>query len=97
MAEPVEWVVPPVEAVEYGRRVIGAMVEKYRRFEQAAMANGNTESARRFRAVHGALSRDLLGREEGGCVITPFDARWLGEPFRSFMAEVQASLAEPER
>lgn len=93
----VEWVVPPVEAVQYGRRVVEAVREQYRSFERAALANGNTDSARRFRAVHTALTRELLGHEDGGCVIVPFDARWLDEPFRALMAKVRASIPEQDR
>jgi len=80
--------VQSIETIEYGRRVIGRLIEKYEGWERQASDEGLDDVARRWRAVHSALRRDLYGYDDGGCVITAFDKRWLDPEFRDAMAEV---------
>lgn len=81
---------PSVETVEYGRRVVQAMHDKYARFEQQAREKGDEAQADSWRRITWALTRDLLGYEDGGCVITAFDRRWLDPEWRAWYEGVGA-------
>lgn len=84
-----DWMVPSVEAVEYGRKVIGRLIDKYRGWEQKAKAAGDEEQEIGWRRIANSLVRDLYGYDDGGCVITAFDKRWLDPEFRRVMEEVR--------
>jgi hypothetical protein len=90
-------IIPSVETVEYGRRAIGELIRRYERFETQAAEAGKPDASRRFRAVHAALRRELYGHEDGGCVVTSFDARWLNPEFRAAMTQVRASAQADAR
>ena len=47
------------------------------------------------RKVARLLDMFLLGSEDGGCVITPFDQRWLDPTFRSIYEEARGQEVEP--
>jgi hypothetical protein len=73
---------PSKETVEYARQAVKRVIDKYQRFEDECRAKGQAEQADRWRAVHWALTRDLYGYEDGGCVVVAFDQRWLDDEFR---------------
>jgi hypothetical protein len=77
MTEPLQ--IPSKEAIEYGRRVILKELERYRKFVHKANQNGDHEIAMRH-AMRSQAIAQLLGG--GGCVIAPFDERWLDNNFR---------------
>ena len=84
--------IPTKEAIEHGRRAIGALRDKARRWQAEAEAAGDDDKARRNKWLAFMLEHDLLGSDEGGCVITAFDLRWLDDGFRSMMEEVRNGL-----
>jgi hypothetical protein len=71
--------IPSVEAIEYGRRVILAMVEKYERF--AAIETKDADRSKRHLMRAAVMRCELLGGV--GCVVAPFDERWLDPKFRA--------------
>lgn len=87
--------IPSVETIEYGRRTIGNVREIMARFEAETRADGK-ESADAWRRVVFVLDRYLLGYEEGGCIITPFDKRLLDPKFRAMEEEIDARIQARE-
>ena len=85
--------IPSVEAVEYGRSVLQAEIQRLKGFEASAAAKGDRDAAERWGRLHKWLSWQVLGDGEG-CVITAFDKRWLDESFRSMMGEVLDKASE---
>lgn len=75
---------PSTEAVEYGRLVVGHLRDKLRGWEAKAKAEGDADKERRFRFAAFMLEHDLLGSDEGGCVITAFDQRKLDPEWRAW-------------
>jgi hypothetical protein len=83
-----EWRVPSAEAVRYGRKALQNQVDRLLVFEDQARAKGDDAAVDRWRRVRNLIERDLLG-VGGGCVITPFDYRWLDPEFRRVMNQVR--------
>jgi hypothetical protein len=83
--------VPSHEAVEYGQRAVGQVVDRLRTGQANYAAKGEREAERRWRFAANFIERALLG--DSGCVITAFDGRWLDDHFREVMTEVFASSA----
>jgi hypothetical protein len=77
--QPEQYQIPSKEAIEYGRRVIQKELERYRAFVHKSNQNGQHELAERH-AMRSRAIAQLLG--DGGCVIAPFDERWLDDAFR---------------
>jgi hypothetical protein len=71
--------IPSKEAIEYGRRVIQKEVDRFKGFARRANGNADIEVAVRM-DVRWRAVQQLLG--DGGCVIAPFDERWLDDNFR---------------
>lgn len=95
MAEPK---IPSAEAVKYGRRVVGRLIDAYERFARQARRDADREKARRHDAVAGALRRDLYGYPTGGGEVAAFDERWLDPDFREAMRETwEASPHKADR
>ena len=86
--------IPSVDAVEYGRRTIGDFRERMLRFEAQSAGRGDRDKANQWRKVACLLDMFLLGSEDGGCVITPFDQRWLDPTFRSIYEEARGQEVE---
>lgn len=61
--------VPTQEAVDWARQTVLRSVEKFRRWEKEAAAEGEPERAKRWRAMAYMFEHELIG---GGCVIGPF-------------------------
>lgn len=80
--------VPSREAVEYGREVVIREVERLRKGEREFIAKGEPEKAARWRFAAFWMER-TLGH---GCVVGPFDERWLDDQFRSTMEEVYSRV-----
>lgn len=70
--------IPPIEAVEYGRSVLFREVEHLKLMEAKST---DPEAKGRWLRAWWVIEHDLLGPGEG-CVIRPFDARWLDQEFR---------------
>jgi hypothetical protein len=87
MTEPLQ--IPSKEAVEYGRRVIQKEVDRLKGFARRANGNADIEVAVRMDVRWRAIAQ-LLG--DGGCVIAPFDERWLDDNFRKMYETVIESL-----
>lgn len=83
--------IPSKEAIEYGRRVIK---QKLDRLENVAKDEKNHPDLRqRFRYLASMIRLQLYGYEENsGCVILPFDERWLDDDFRKMMQGVYDTL-----
>jgi hypothetical protein len=78
-SQPEQLQIPSKEAIEYGRRVIQKEVDRLKQFARQANGKGDVEVAVRM-AVRWRALQQLLG--DGGCVIAPFDERWLDDNFR---------------
>jgi hypothetical protein len=76
--------IPTKDAVTYGREVVMREVERLRKGQHEFEAKGEDEKAARWRFAAYWMER-TLGH---GCVIGPFDERWLDDKFRSTMEEV---------
>lgn len=91
---------PSKEAVEYGRLVVGQLRDKLRSWEAKAKAEGDPEKERRMRFAAFMLERDLLGSEEGGCVIVAFDLRKLDDEWRAWydtdVSPLERAISRPE-
>lgn len=87
-----EFLIPSKEAVEYGRKALAQVRDLCAQWEQEAKAKGNSESADRNHWVVFILNHKLLGYDDGGCVITAFDQRWLDDKFRADMEQVRAQI-----
>lgn len=90
--------VPPlasVEAIEYGRRVTIPLRDKLRAWEAKALDEGDELKASKMRFAAYMIETTLLGYEDGGCVITAFDQRWLDPDFRKVMQEAREAAALP--
>jgi hypothetical protein len=78
MTEPLQ--IPSKEAIEYGRRVIQKEVDRLKGFVETARAHGDFGVAERHDIRWRAIAQLL---DDGGCVIAPFDERWLDDTFRN--------------
>jgi hypothetical protein len=91
-----DWELPPLEAVEYGRAVLLREIGRLQGFERRMLVEGNTDgdlaAASRWRSRWQVIEKDLLGFDDGGCVITPFDKRWLDPASRETMTAVRAEI-----
>ena len=76
--------IPSKEAVEYGRSVIEREVARLRQGEANYTAKGDAEKAARWWFAAYWLER-TLGH---GCVIGPFDARYLDDEWRAWYSGV---------
>jgi hypothetical protein len=92
MTEPQQ--IPSKEAIEYGRRVILKELKRYRGFVHHANQDGQHELAERH-AMRSRAIAQLLG--DGGCVIAPFDERWLHDDFRDAIQTTYNSLPVEEQ
>jgi hypothetical protein len=75
--------IPSKETIEYGRRVIMKEIELFRRWQKEAET---PEQQMQWRKVANILEMKFIGGE--GCVIRPFDKRWLDDEFRVSMGKV---------
>lgn len=80
--------IPSKEAIEYGRRVIKQMLD---RLENVAKDEKQEPDLRqRFRYLANMIRMQLYGFENNsGCVIRPFDDRWLDDDFRKIYEDAQ--------
>jgi hypothetical protein len=81
--------IPSKEAIEYGRRVIQKEVDRLKGFAHQASSKADIDVAVRMDVRWRALQQ-LLG--DGGCVIAPFDERWLDDNFRDAIQATYNSL-----
>lgn len=89
--------VPPVEAVEWVRRILLAEVDRHEKFIMEALGRGDVERAERWRRIVVFLERQLLG-DGKGCVIRPFDPRKTDPEWRSWYYEAaQRAIDEDYR
>lgn len=86
-----EWALPSKEAVEYGRRHIAALRDRFRSMADSPQLTWEARAG--WRKAAAALSHQMLANE-GGCVIQPFDARWLDDEFRASMLTVYEQAAD---
>jgi len=89
-----ELTIPSKETIEYGRRVIQAEIDLFKRFCQQALDKGEPDQAREWRKRAGMLQMKFMGGE--GCVIRPFDSRWLDDDFRAIMENVRREIEEDQ-
>lgn len=80
--------VPSIEAVEYARKAVGQVRDLIAKWEAEAIAKGHHDDAERHHWAKFLLEHKLLGYEDGGCVITAFDKRWLDPKFREAMEAI---------
>jgi hypothetical protein len=92
-----DWELPPLVAVEYGRAVLLREIERLQGFERMMADDGQSAAASRWRSRWQVIEKDLLGFDDGGCVITPFDKRWLDLTFRETMTAVRAETRAAQR
>jgi hypothetical protein len=90
VTEPLQ--IPSKEAIEYGRRVIQKEVDRFKGFARRANGNADIEVAVRM-DVRWRAVQQLLG--DGGCVIAPFDERWLDDNFRNSVQSAFNAYNEP--
>lgn len=88
MAERPKITVPSIEAIEYGRRVIQPVHDLLKEWEAKALSEGDEVRASKFRFTAFMIQTKLLGHDDGGCVITSFDKRWLDPKFRQAMEAI---------
>jgi hypothetical protein len=91
--QPEQYQIPSKEAIEYGRRVIQKEVDRYKKFTEVAREKGDIGIAERHDIRWRAVCQ-LLG--DGGCVIAPFDERWLDDTFRNTVQSAYNVIAERE-
>jgi hypothetical protein len=87
-------IVPSVEAVEYGRRVLNQEIGRLNTFVTEARNRGNEEAAQRWLRIRRWFEYQMLGSDKGGCVVAPFDRRWLDPKFREAMEQVRAYMLD---
>lgn len=88
MADKVNIEVPSVEAVEYARKAVEQVRDLIDKWEAEAKAEGDTAKADKHHWVSFILTHKLLGYDDGGCVVTAFDKRWLDPEFRRMMEAI---------
>ena len=74
--------IPSIESIEYGRRVVGDFRSRMARFEDQAFKRNDRDAAEQWGTVVRLIDMFLLGDDDGGCVVQPFDQRWLDPGFR---------------
>jgi hypothetical protein len=74
---------PEVESLLYARGVLLRNVELLRRFQRECMEQNEKDKADSWSKIAWWIETRLLGT--GGCVIAPFDDRYLDEGFRSMI------------
>ena len=92
MAGKVNIEVPSVEAVEYARSALEQVRDLLQEWEAKAKAEGDDAKADKHHWAAFILNHKLLGYDDGGCVITAFDKRWLDPNFREAMEQVRAQI-----
>ena len=92
MAGPNNITVPSVEAVEYARKAVERVRDLLLKWEADAKAQGDDAKADKHHWAAFILTHKLLGYDDGGCVITAFDKRWLDPNFREAMEQVRAQI-----
>ena len=92
MAGPNNITVPSVEAVEYARSALEQVRDLLQEWEAKAKAEGDDAKADKHHWAAFILNHKLLGYDDGGCVITAFDKRWLDPEFREAMEKVRAQI-----
>lgn len=73
------------EAITYGREILVREVERLRQGELEFKNKGDEEKAARWRFAAFWIEFKLLGYN--GCVVTPFNERWLDDDFRKCYEE----------
>lgn len=80
--------VPSVEAVEYARKAVEQVRDLLDKWEAEAKTQGDEAKADKHHWASFILTHKLLGYDDGGCVITAFDKRWLDPKFREAMEAI---------
>ena len=83
--------IPSVESVEFGRRVVQNLRDKYQHLAEAS----EPQYRERWAFLVKMIDRDMLNSE--GCVVTAFDERWLDSEFRFCLwRDLPPAPREPE-
>lgn len=88
--------IPSKETVEYGRRVVQQQLDLLDRWLVETNTSAESDEARikRLAFTRYFLQHKLTGYDSDGCVIVPFDKRWLDDDFRAMMEPVYASVED---
>ena len=81
--------IPSKETIAYSRRQIEREITKLQKWLLQIDTNMDKHKIDRIKYTIWTLEK-LLG--QGGCVIAPFDTRWLDDQFRSKMSTVYKKI-----